>query len=166
MRFSGKVVRTPDNPRNWVSVAISYAAICLFLILHSSPLAAAPQTGPRSAYLRSGQLPGVRFSSGLTVCDEELRNGRWVSRYWESSGQIVSDIQIDAERTQMDNLPVDAFRLEIERQELSGTWTWIGADKSEVHNPDGLLVTVELESSVRPIRVQVHTLLSGRPGMV
>ena len=66
----------------------------------------------------------------------------------------------------MDTLPVDAFKLEIEGQELSGTWKWIGADKSEVHNPDGLLVTVELESSARPIRVKVHTLLSGGPVMV
>jgi alpha-galactosidase len=166
MRFSGKVVRTPDNPRNWVSVASSYAAICLFLILHSSPLASAPQTGPRSAYLRTGQLPGVRFSSGLTVCDEELRNGRWVSRYWDSSGQIIADIQVDAERQQMENLPVDAFKLEVEGQELSGTWKWVGAKKSEVKNPDGLLVTVELESSIRPVRVTIRTLLTGGPVMV
>jgi len=40
----------------------------------------------------------------------------------------------------MDALPVDAFKLEIEKQELSGTWKWIGATKSEIHNPDGLLV--------------------------
>jgi len=66
----------------------------------------------------------------------------------------------------MDALPADAFKLEIEGQELSGTWKWVGADKSEVHNPDGLLVTVELESSARPVRVKVHTLLSGGPVMV
>ena len=63
-------------------------------------------------------------------------------------------------------LPVDAFKLEIEGQELSGTWKWMGANKTEVQNPDGLLVTVELESSVRPIRVKVQTLLSGGPVMV
>jgi hypothetical protein len=97
MQFPGKVVRRPDNPRCWVSVACSCGAICLFLILYSSHLAAAPQASLRSAYLRTGQFPGVRFSSGLTVCDEELRNGRWVSRYWDSSGQIIADIQIDGE---------------------------------------------------------------------
>lgn len=166
MRFSGKVVRTPDNPRNWASVASSYAAICLFLILHSSQLAAAPQTSPRSAYLRTGQFPGVRLNSGLTVCDEELLNGRWVSRYWDSSGQIIADIQVDAERQQMETLPVDAFKLEMEGQELSGTWKWVGASESEVKNPDGLLVSVELESSIRPVRVRIRTLLSGGPVMV
>ncbi len=106
------------------------------------------------------------MSSGLTVCDEELRNGHWVSRYWDSSGQIVPEFHLEDERQQMDTLPVDAFKLEIEGQELSGTWKWVGADKSEVHNPDGLLVTVELESTVRAIRVKVHTLLSGGPVMV
>ena len=51
-------------------------------------------------------------------------------------------------------------------RKLSGTWKWIGASKSEVQNPDGLLVTVELESSVRPVRVKIQTLLSGGPVMV
>ncbi len=124
------------------------------------------EQGPHSALIRTGPIPGVRFSSGLTVCDEELRNGRWVSRYWDSSGQIIADIQIDAERQQMDTLPVDAFKVEIEGQELSGTWKWIGAEKSELHNPDALLVSVELQSSARPIRVKMQTLLNGGPVMV
>ncbi|MGA2355880.1 MAG: hypothetical protein ABSG02_15395, partial [Terriglobales bacterium] len=128
--------------------------------------AVAAEPGPHSALIRTGAFPGVRFNSGLTVCDEELRKGRWVSRYWNSSGQIVADIQIDAERQQMDTLPVDAFKLEIEGQELSGTWKWIGASQSKVSNPDGLLATVELESTVRPIRVKMQTLLSGGPVMV
>jgi len=166
MRYSGKIVRTPNNPRNWVTIACSRAAVCLFLILHSSHLSASSQTSPRSAYLRTGQFPGVRFNSGLTVCDEELLNGRWISRYWDSSGQIVADIQVDAERHQMETLPVDAFKLEMEGQELSGTWRWVGENESEVKNPDGLLVTVELESSTRPVRVRIRTLLSGGPVMV
>src|SRR6202167_3816891 len=167
MEFSGGIVGARGNCRRSASVSGCVAALCFFALLPSFLFAAvAPEPSPRSAFIRTGQFPGVRFSSGLTVCDEELRNGRWVSRYWESSGQMVADIQIDAERQQMDTLPVDAFKLEIEGQELSGTWKWIGASKSEVHNPDGLLVTVELESSVRPIRVKVQTLLNGGPVMV
>jgi len=116
--------------------------------------------------IRLGQFPGVRFTSGLTICDEELQSGRWVNRYWESSGQIVAETQLEEQRQRMDPLPVDAFRLEIEGQDLSGTWKWVAANKSEVHDPDGLLVTVELESSVRPVRVKIHTLLNGSPVMV
>lgn len=149
------------------TVANTVTAFYFFTCLHSFVVAAVTtDQGPRSAFVRSGQFPGVRFTSGLTVCDEELRNGRWVSRYWDSSGQIIADIQIDAERPQMDTLPVDAFKLEIEGQQLSGSWKWIGVRQSEVENPDGLLVTVELESSIRPIRVKIHTLLNGSPVMV
>ena len=166
MEFGG-IVRARVNCRVSTVGANIVAALFIFASLHSSIFAAVvTEQGSRSAFVRSGQFPGIRFSSGLTVCDEELRNGRWVSRYWESSGQIVADIQVDAERQQMDTLPVDAFKLEMEGQELSGSWKWIGVNQSEIHNPDGLLVTVELESSIRPVRVKVQTLLNGGPVMV
>jgi len=167
MKFPDGIIRRPSGSRNAILFFGICASFCFFPLSCSFLFAAVtPDNGPRSAVVRTGLIPGVRFSSGPTVCDEELRNGRWVSRYWESTGQIVADIQIDAERQEMDTLPVDAFKLEIEGQELSGTWKWIGASKSEVHNPDGLLVTVELESSVRPIHVLVQTLLTGGPVMV
>jgi alpha-galactosidase len=166
MELVGGLVRARGKCRVWTSIVNIMAAVFFLAIPGSSMFAAAATEGSRSAFVRSGQLPGVRFTSGLTVCDEELRNGRWVSRYWTSSGQIIADIQIDAERQQMDTLPVDAFKLEMEGQELSGTWKWIGVNQSEVKNPDGLLVTVELESVVRPVRVKVQTLLNGGPVMV
>ena len=130
MEFSDRTVRTRGLYSGRTSVVRFVAALWLVWLGHSL-LFAAVQTepGPRSAFFRTGEFPGVRFTSGLTVCDEELRNGRWVSRYWDSSGQIVADIQIDAERQQMDTLPIDAFKLEMEGQELSGTWKWIGTDK-------------------------------------
>ncbi len=163
-RFGGRV---RASYRRRINIPNAFAALFFLLLLQSFLFAAvATEQGPRSALIRTGLFPGVRFNSGLTVCDEELRKGRWVSRYWDSSGQIVADIQVDAEREQMDTLPIDAFRLEIEGQELSGSWKWIGASQSTVSNPDGLLVTVELESNVRPIRVKVQTLLSGGPVMV
>jgi alpha-galactosidase len=167
MEFVDRLVRVRNQRRTGTSFANAVATFGFCVLLHSLLYAAVEsEHGPRSAIIRTGNFPGVRLNSGLTVCDEELRNGRWVSRYWESSGQIVADIQIDSERLQMDTLPVDAFKLEIEKQELSGTWKWIGARQSEAHNPEGLLVTVELESTVRPIKVQIHTLLSGGPVMV
>jgi alpha-galactosidase len=141
--------------------------LCCVCFFNSLVFGVLPSNLPyRAAVIRTAPFPGVRLSSGLTVCDEELRNGHWMGRYWDSSGQILPEFQLENERQRMDTLPADAFKLEIEGQELSGTWKWVGADKSEVHNPDGLLVTVELESSVRPVRVKVHTLLSGGPVMV
>jgi len=78
----------------------------------------------------------------------------------------VPDAYLESDRWIIDMLPADTFKLEIEKQELSGTWKWIGAAKTDVHNPDGLLVTIELESTARPIHVKVNTLLSGGPVMV
>src|ERR1700692_1550926 len=167
MEVSGKSLGAPTDSRHGARLASIGAGLGFILILHSVLFAAiAPELAPRSAVIRAGPVPGVRFNSGLTICDEELRHGRWVSRYWESSGQIVADIQVDAEREQMEALPVDGFKLEIEGQELSGTWKWIGASQSEIQNSERLLITVELESRVRPIRVKVQTLLSGGPVMV
>ena len=167
MKFPDGIIRKPSGSRNSIFLVGICASFCLLAPFSSLLFAAVtPDGGPRAAVVRTGPIPGVRFSSGSTVCDEELRNGRWVSRYWESTGQIVADIQMDGERQQMDALPVDAFKLEIEGQELSGTWKWIGTSQSEVHNPDGSLVTIELESSVRPVQVKVQTLLTGGPVMV
>jgi alpha-galactosidase len=167
MECSGERVRTSSSYRRRIRLASAIAVLFFLILLPSFSFAAVvAEGGPRSALIRTGAFPGVRFNSGLTVCDEELRNGRWVSRYWDSSGQIVADIQVDAERQQMNTLPVDAFKLEVEGQELSGTWKWIGASQSRASDPDGLLVTVELESTVRPLRVKVQTLLSGGPVMV
>jgi alpha-galactosidase len=167
MAFSAGIVRGRSNCHDWTTLAHAVATFLAFLFLNSLACAAVmAESGPRSALIRTGSFPGVRFSSGLTICDEELRNGRWVSRYWDSSGQIVADIQIDGEREQMNTLPIDAFELEMEGQELSGSWKWVSASKSEVHNPDGLLVSVELESGIRPVRVMVQTLLTGGPVMV
>jgi alpha-galactosidase len=141
-------------------------ALCCLSFSPAWATAQAPQTTFRGAVIRSGEFPGVRMSSGLTVYDEEFRNGRLLTRYWDSTGQVVPDAYSEADRAVIDQSPADAFKLEIESQELSGTWKWIRADKAEVHNPDGLVITEELESSARPIRIKVHTLLTGGPVMV
>jgi len=90
----------------------------------------------------------VRFSSGLTVCDEELRHGRWVSRYWESSGQVVADIQLEAERQQMDALP--STRSNLKWKGRSFPVRGNGSEhSSETQNRKGFAGDVELESSIR-----------------
>src|SRR5690349_20151466 len=74
----------------------------------------ASSTVYHDAVIRKGPFPGVRYSSGLTVCDEELRQGRWVGRYWDSSGQIIPEMHLEGSRQSQDTMPVDAFRLQME----------------------------------------------------
>src|ERR1700689_3028263 len=50
-----------------------------------------------NAFIRSEPTPGVRFMSGLMICDEELYNGRWVNRYWTSTGQIKPEVHLEGQ---------------------------------------------------------------------
>jgi alpha-galactosidase len=110
--------------------------------------------------------PSVRLSSGFMLCDEELYAGRWVNRYWDSTGQIKAGFQMEGQSQARSGLPIDSFQLGIEGQDLAGSWRWVKAEETEVKNPDGLVVTVELASTIRPISVKLHTLLHGGPVMI
>jgi hypothetical protein len=143
--------------------------IVLPIVLLLSTFTAVAQTplAPyRRAVVRGGDEPGVRYSSGLTVCDEALRSGRWVNRYWLSTGMIKPEFHLERERRLFEGLPVDAFQLWLEGQDLSGSWQWVNSTQTEVKNPDGLLSTIELKSKSRPVTVKIQTLLHGGPVMI
>ena len=85
------------------------------------------------AFVRSGAAPGVRFTSGLMVCDEELFAGRWVNRYWTSTGQIKPEIHLQGQREARAGLPNDAFQLGIEGQNLAAAWKWVGIEQKTIN---------------------------------
>ncbi len=143
----------------------SRTLLCL-LAAFSPAFAQTPLAHYQDAVIRTAPTPGIRFSSGLMVCDEELYNGRWVNRYWTATGQIKPDMHLEGQSAERSGLPEDAFLLGIEGQNLAGTWKWIKAEKQEMSKPDGLLVTVEFQSTARPISVKMHTLLHGSSVMV
>jgi alpha-galactosidase len=129
--------------------------------------AAIPAARYTRAVIRAEGEPGVRYASGLTVCDEALRNGHWINRYWLATGMIKPEFHLEDEKRSGIAAVADAFELSIEGQDLGGTWKWVKAWQEQVHTPaEGLLVTVELESTARPIRVKVRTLLGGGPVLV
>ncbi len=130
------------------------------------PLSAQGPAKYHEAAIRLGDEPGVRFSSGLTVSDEVLRNGHWINRSWLSTGMIKPDHLLEYDLTQLEGMPLDAIELSMEGQDLAGTWEWVGASKSEVRNPDGLLATVELKSALRDVSVRIQTLLHGEAVMI
>ena len=95
-------------------------------------------TGPErysAAVIRQGAEPGIRFSSGLTVTDEALRKGRWINRYWLSTGLIKPEYHLEQENSVMESLPTDAFELAIEGEDLARSWRWVKADGG--HDFDG-----------------------------
>ena len=133
----------------------------LCLLLAAAALPAQPY---RDARIQAAPAPGVRFTSGLMVCDEALRKGHWVNRYWDSTGVIKRDSLAEDEMNALEGLPADAFELAIEGQDLAGSWRWIGAGRSTTR--EGLLVSVQLASQARPVTVKVQTLLNGGAVMV
>src|SRR5262245_4927543 len=146
--------------RRTVVTLLVLVTVCQF----SATAAATPKYS--AAVIRQGAEPGIRFSSGLTVTDEVLRKGHWVNRYWLSTGLIKPEAHLELERSAAETLKTDAFELAMENEDLAGSWRWVNARKSNVQNPDGDLVTVELASATRPITVKVHTLLHGGPVMI
>ena len=142
----------------------SLLAAILLPAIHSWSQSAEGTAG--NASVRSGMAPGVRFSSGLMVCDEELYAGRWANRYWTSTGQIKPEVHLQGQSETRSGLPIDAFQLGIEGQNLAGSWKWIGVEQKHLTNPDGQLVTIELQSTARPITVKLNTEMHGESIMV
>jgi alpha-galactosidase len=153
---------------NAASRRVTFLLAGLCLAAGTSISAAAQSSGESysRAVIRSGPEFGVRFSSGLSVCDEALRDGRWVSRYWLSTGVVKPEVQLEQEKRSFKDLPLDAFELSLDGQSLAGGWEWVNASQTEVRNPDGLLVTVELANKLRPVTVKIQTLLHGGPVMI
>ncbi len=139
----------------------------LTLCRMSVTYAAVPPAPYSRAVIRTGAEPGVRYSSGLTVCDEALRNGHWINRYWLATGMIKPEFHLEGEKRSGIAPLADAFGLSVEGQELGGTWRWVKASQEQVREPsEGLLVTVELESTARPVGVRLKTFLGGGPVLV
>ena len=138
----------------------------LLLVCTALSTASAVPAGHRywASEIHQQPLPGIRFTSGLTVCDEVLWKGRWVNRYWLSTGFIEPESHLGSAQERLEGLPIDGFQLAMEGQDLAGTWRWVKAEKAEVHNPDGLLVTLELASTARPIFSKTYTVTFSSSG--
>ena len=76
----------------------------------------------QSAVIHTEAEPGVRYSSGLTVCDEALRNGHWINRYWLATGMIQPEFHLEGEKYSGVAPLADAYELSIEGQDLGGGW--------------------------------------------
>lgn len=148
-----------NRQRWWCMVFIC----CSLGVVHSS----APIQRYQRVVIRNDGEPGIRLSSGLTVCDEALRKGHWINRYWLATGLIKPEFHLEGEKNSGVAPLADAFELAIEGQDLAGSWKWLNASQEAVQSPvPGTLAIVELQSSQRPIKVKIKTLLSGGPVLV
>ena len=118
-----------------------------------------------SMQFRTGATPGVRHLSGQVVFDEMFQNGRLVSRYWNTNGQIWPDMHFGSLKWNSDQ-PADTFHLAVDGRELAGGYTWESAglepDPSAWRTAGPVTHgVVSLLHEAAGIRVRVHTRLDG-----
>ncbi len=82
-----------------------------------------------------------------------------MGRSWNGAGYINAweDVRLDPTK----HPTPQAFWLEVDGQLLGSHWEWVGFERAE--RTHGLQATVTLRHTVRPITIQVHTLLDGTP---
>ena len=101
------------------------------------------------------------YRTEMVTYEESLTKGRFVGRSWNAAGFLN-----DWESPRLDparHPTPQAFWLEIDGQLLASHWQWQGFEQKQEQT--GLHAIVALRHEVRPITVQVHTLLDGTPVM-
>ena len=103
----------------------------------------------------------VSYRSGMMVYEEGLRDGRWVSLSYSANGHLMAtnnrpepsfmEIQKFAKP--------EAFRLNVDGQELASHWSWGGVEVSR--QDDAVDARVTLIHQIRPVTVCVKTHLDG-----
>ena len=99
------------------NTGIQSGRICLSIILLCATTLAASKSAPgryQAADIHQQPLPGIRFPSGLTVCDEARWKGRWVNRYGLSTGMIAPERNMQWQEEKREGLPIDGFQLALE----------------------------------------------------
>ncbi|MHB1296293.1 MAG: alpha-galactosidase, partial [Anaerolineae bacterium] len=95
---------------------------------------------------------------GLVSYQEGLVGGLYVGRGWNGSGFTNPEHE---RLNPTKHATPQAFWLEVDGQLLHSHWSWEGVVQRE--EARGLHVVVTLKHQVRPVTVQVHTLLDGTP---
>ncbi len=115
--------------------------------------------------IRDEDIPGVRYVSNLTVYDEVLTGGRWIGRYWAANGFAAREEDLrwttEAAHAPLATVGIDlhAFGLEVGGQSLHFGWELDDIQTVPASSQDKPHAVVKLNSSIRPIAVEIHTLL-------
>ena len=114
------------------------------------------------AFYKSGQRDVARYVSDTVVYEEALDHGRWIGLYWSASGQVQRENLVDKlPAFNPLELPLHAFDLEIDGQDLRNHWEHVSSLQRPGGRPDTREAVVELRHQVRPVTVKVVTRLDG-----
>ena len=112
--------------------------------------------------------PSLRVVSGNLVYEEQLLDGGLRTRFWSPNGLIKPDADLEpgsegGELPSLDEPIACSFGLSVDGQELWDGWEWKSAQEVPCKRAGCRHVFVELVSTIRPIRVRVHTEADGHP---
>ena len=96
----------------------------------------------------------LRFMTGRVVYVEALREGRWVSRFWNASARINWPFELWEE---------PAFHLEVDGKSADKGWTWVTARELKKTDRGARHHVVELRNTERSLHLEIHTVLDGTP---
>jgi hypothetical protein len=86
---------------------------------------------------KSGSRPSVRLVSDTTVYEEALEHGRLIGLYWSASGQVQREnTTVGLPGFNSLELPMQAFDLEIDGQDLRNNWEHVSATERAGTRPD------------------------------
>jgi len=112
--------------------------------------------------------PSLRVVSGNLVYEEQLLDGGLRTKFWSPHGLIKPDADVEpgsegGELPSLDEPIACSFGLSVDGQELWDGWEWKSAQEVPCGRVGCRHVFVELVSTIRPIRVRVHTEADGHP---
>ena len=125
------------------------------------------RAGFAGLYFHTDKWPTVRYTSGLTVHEEALIDGRWLGLYWAGAGFVEPPSRLQwVERAahvpkMTAGLDLAAFSLELDGQALHWGWELVGMAEAPTGNAFSRHGVVELRSTLRSVRVEVHTEVDG-----
>lgn len=108
---------------------------------------------------------GLRFTSGKSIYEEALDNGRLIVRFWNPSFNVEPGAWVAAQLNLVKDWAIESFSLNIDGQSLAFGWQWrdfseISSSKRNVRH--GVLT---LFHPLRKIEMKIHTYLDGTPFM-
>lgn len=126
--------------------------------------AAAKPANTEVSFGMSGERPTVRLVSDTTVYEEGLEHGRLIGLYWSASGQVQREnVTTGLPGFNSIELPLQAFDLELDGQDLRNNWEHVSAAERAGTRPGTREAVLELRHRVRPVTVRVVTTLDGTP---
>ena len=158
------------NVLRFNGLKLSILIFCLVAFSRDLLAIQPPQASHKEASVtwRMHPRPSQRVISGNLVYEEQLVDGGFRTKFWSPNGLVKPDVDLepnsrDGELPSLDEPIACSFGLSVDGQELWDGWEWKSAQEVSCGHAGCHHAVVELASTIRPVRVRVHTEVDGHP---